>query len=434
MIARHRSKGSTRGFTLIELLVVIAIIGILMALVLPAVMSARNTAKRLECSNNMRQVGLGLFQFLNTNNQFPNAGTFGEKLEAAQPTSGGPDVTQSIINNTFSGTPSNFGITTGTQISDTTAVGPLYSWVLDILPYVDASDIYNGYNRSRTYFDTTASTNATTNFGLGNTFIKVMTCPVDDTTVANKGNLTYVVNGGFSRWNGRNDVPGTTTIGWNAISATGPTNGPTLNWGSQIGKKTGVMFLGTTQGNMPWDQKTTASSVSDGMGTTLLLSENLLAGYAESGNTYAGLSSVTGTPPPVINWAAPHPNFTMFFGSDDVCGNSSPGTGNCSGTTALQPYANNGTYETGLAWAMANKTGTLESINAALNGFEEGSLPYASSRHGGGVNVVMCDGSTRFVVDTIDGRVWSKLLTPAGGQLPPNYYKQTPLGQDEVLK
>ena len=394
---------TSRGFTLIELLVVLSILGIVTAIALPKIIAARSSQRRSQCANNQHLIGLAFLQFVDTTNVFPNAATYGEipgvKTAAA--------VNKSIINYAFLNNSANFGtfIPANPAKGLPTDIGPLYSWVVDLLPYLDAQSLYNDYNRSRVYWDngrTGDDPSRPTNLTIASTSLPILSCPEDTTLLKDGGNLSYVVNGGFSRWHG---IP----YGWIG-SQTGGATGNTLDWAPlDVPKKTGMFFLGTMGGRTAWDNRPQLSSIVDGSSTTVMLSENCLAG-ASPGNAYSGKI--------VTNWATAHPNFVMFMASDNVCNN-----GLCTKTTDLTPTLRHHRWG---RLGSREPTGNVREHQLRLVLTDEGSFPYPFSNHAGGVIVTMCDGSAKFIKTDIDGTVWSKLITPAGQTLP-SQFNQLPL-------
>src|SRR5262245_56737341 len=108
-MTRFPSSGR-RGFTLIELLVVIAIIAILIGLLLPAVQKIREAAARMSCSNNLKQLGLAMHNFHDTNNGFP---------------------------------PRNFRAPWNAPVSNISGSGGYWSWAVLLFPYVEQQARFN---------------------------------------------------------------------------------------------------------------------------------------------------------------------------------------------------------------------------------------------------------------------------------------------------
>jgi prepilin-type N-terminal cleavage/methylation domain-containing protein len=401
------NRRARQGFTLIELLVVITIIGVLVGLLLPAVNSAREAARRTQCINNMRQLGLGLQGFLNARNTFPNSVTWGE------PAAAGTAVALQYEANNLTAAPIQQN-----PAGLTYDIGPLYSWVIDILPYIDNQAIYNDYNRNKVYYSTAASSTLTNNFTIASNDIPTLICPNDDTGIQDQGDLSYVCNSGFNRWWWSKN-------GWNGTTKQTDTSA-LVDFDDVNAKRTGVMWPGSLKGDKPWDYRTGIASITDGASTTLLLTENYLAGASTNSIYSGGAGSHT-------NWACGHPNFVAFTASDDVC--TKGGTTKCSTAGDLGPVANGAKFIDGPGWARANTKASLEGINNGKTEPIEGAHPFANSQHPGIVIVSMCDGSTRIIQEQIDGTVWAKLITPAGQNLPPGVigsatppgYKQMPL-------
>jgi prepilin-type N-terminal cleavage/methylation domain-containing protein/prepilin-type processing-associated H-X9-DG protein len=438
MTSRRRFR---RAFTLIELLVVISIIGVLVGLLLPAINSAREAGRRVQCQNNLKNVGLALAQFSTAKNSFPNSGVFFEN--------------PATVNVKDPTTSSIYHAINNPATADSTTYGR--SWVVDILAYLDQQDLLNAWSLDQPYLfpvvsigtpPPVGSAGEATNYTVGKTALAILRCPDDLNAQTNQGNLSYVVNGGYSRFPAA-------PIGWVGGVVDGQAkNGPELQWLQGgiatngfvpiqgLGQKMGVMFpgatipaslsagTGTSQTKFAWSVTTTLSSIIDGLSTTILLGESTLAGYAPQGSAVI---------PVETNWACPHPNFTSFMASDNVCGDGL-GNGLCF-SSKLGPIQNaDGSQTDGPSWDFSNHLGNYENIGYGLNLTQKGGFPYINSGHPGGFNVVMCDGSVHFLRNNMSGTVFSKLVTSAGSKLPPaaptgfNGLKQLPVNQDEFAQ
>jgi prepilin-type N-terminal cleavage/methylation domain-containing protein len=164
-----------RAFTLVELLVVIAIIGILVALLLPAVQFARESARRMQCGNNLKQIGIALHLYHDTHKIFPPALIGSGRMNAA---------TLYVAPNW------PMGAVPPHRVANTTG------WVL-LLPFMEQQPLYDLYefdapsSTSNPYGQTMLNNIATSDFNkpVYSKRLPIMTCPSDKTPAPTRINL-----------------------------------------------------------------------------------------------------------------------------------------------------------------------------------------------------------------------------------------------------
>jgi prepilin-type processing-associated H-X9-DG protein len=338
------------------LLVVIAIIAILIGLLLPAVQKVREAASRLRCQNNLKQLGLALYNYESARNAFPAA---------------------------FLGN------------SDTTAFPPptyrdyYFSWsaLAQLNPYLEQTAIFNRMDLKQPIYDPTNGfqISAANQFAVQQV-IKLFLCPSDQGQPVTNPN-DYGV----------------------------PTIGPT-NYAVCVGS-------GTTNGAAPFGSPLNSdgmfqginalriADVTDGLSNTACMSESLLGQGPEA---YSG-----STPPPPAD-----PQYVFAY-----VGFGTPiTTSACASATTW-----NGSQRRGFMWASGEmrcaaynhyytpNSRSYDCVNNDGTTVTAFGWRGARSRHSGGVNVLLGDGSVRFVADGVDATTWTALSTRAGGEVTNNF-------------
>jgi prepilin-type N-terminal cleavage/methylation domain-containing protein/prepilin-type processing-associated H-X9-DG protein len=355
-----------RAFTLIELLVVIAIIAVLIGLLIPAVQKVREAAQRMSCQNKMKQLALACHSYHDANLSLPPGFT----ATTAQPT---------FLLHIYGGPGTNDG---------RPKPGP--SWSVLILPYIEDSNLYASFNLAGGFTGEQSDVAKYPTYFLGNNATLLFQpnsnfqCPSDANSTSNVPNSNYLaVMGGAS---GRPTI----TPGQNCPNSSGTDSGCMSYQQSQ--------FVNSASGGKTWynngviyiNSATRFTDIVDGTTNTFMLGETW---YMEVPAGSSGTVSAT--------WAG------TLYGSGGTAGN-----GGCCTAPVMMAAAN-------------------DPINNALNVIEAGGIPYNpgvpggadsatpmrgfGSRHAGGCNFAMCDGSIHFLSQTIDVNVYRQLATRADG-------------------
>jgi len=353
-----RHHADERGFTLVELLVVIAIIGILVALLLPAIQAAREAARRAQCMNNIKQLGIATHNYLTA------------KKEALPP----------ALFQEFKG-PGYQGQT-------------LFVY---LLPYFEAQTIYDQWDFGKT--PTSRGNNCATSTSPAATIIPTLLCPSDNP--AEKMTQITATGGNSAQFSGYYSV--TSYAGnhgeKNYYPTTSPTGTDSTDNGmfyviAPTGSTAGVCYPRATTVCVRHDKGVTLKSVTDGTSHTFLFGER----YNED-PVFDALSASDRNDLLIHQWAL-WGWMGGFYGTAHAtrsAGKSPNFTGvmnrQCPGSCA----SGSGGYQC-----------------------EDDRLQTWGSGHPGGANFVMTDGSTRYIADSISSALLVALSTRNVGETVPD--------------
>jgi prepilin-type N-terminal cleavage/methylation domain-containing protein/prepilin-type processing-associated H-X9-DG protein len=361
-----------QGFTLIELLVVIAIIAVLIALLLPAVQSAREAARRAQCTNNLKQIGLAMHNYVSGNTALPPVAV---------------DASWDSKNNTIPQPHQN------------------WSQLVRLLPYLEQNVAFNALNNSfgvrwndgdSVYntsppapYDNSGGADGLPQFTVITMQISTFLCP-SDPYPGSSG--TYV-----GRIDGASNYP--SNIGMNRRINGG---GVCLNW-----QFNGPNYIAST-----WDgigkRVITINSFTDGTSTTAVFSE-WVKGPAVGLPTRNGLG---------MTYYLPGRAQTNAFPTDYQFAQS---CAQAQITGANQSHAWKGEW---WVWGPSQIYSHTNLPNRYACDYQDQrpdwratiTLRNASSLHPGGVNVLFMDGSVRFVKSSVGYQPWIAIATPDGGE------------------